>query len=84
MFAIVLLLSLAASTLAADPYAAPPPAYKPTPAYVPAPAYKPAYGKQPVYDDHPSPYTFEYGVHDEYSGANFASAENSDGKVTSG
>merc|ERR1712018_745339 len=52
---------------------APAPAYKPAPvpAYKPAPVYRPApaYGKAPTYDESPSPYTFEYGVNDEYSGA---------------
>ena len=27
------------------------------------------------------PYSYNYGVHDEYSGANFAANENSDTKV---
>merc|ERR1711862_54753 len=32
----------------------------------------------------PQPYSYQYGVHDEYSGANFAANENSDTKVVSG
>ena len=36
------------------------------------------------YDEHPKPYAFEYGVHDDYSGANFNQHEGSDGKVVSG
>ena len=41
----------------------------------PTPQY---YG--PVYhNDLPSPYTYQYGVHDDYSGAEFAAAEAADG-----
>jgi len=45
--------------------------HAPTPAYhAPAP---------PVYPDEVQPYSFEYGVHDDYTGANFNAGENSDG-----
>ena len=63
--------------------AGPPAPYHPAPApYHPAPA--PAYGKPPVYDETPKPYAFEYGVADDYSGANFKAAETADGKVVTG
>merc|ERR1712098_932875 len=44
-----------------------------------APAYKPV-----AYDETPKPYTFEYGVADDYSGANFNAHENADGKSVTG
>merc|ERR1712042_258495 len=56
----------------------PAPAYKPAP-YHPAPAYKPA-----PYDETPKPYAYEYGVADDYSGANFNAHENADGKAVAG
>ena len=40
----------------------------------------PGYGPE----EPPQPYSYQYGVHDEYSGANFAANENSDTKVVSG
>ena len=54
--------------------AVPPPPYHPAPLH-PAPAY----GKPPVYDETPKPYAFEYGVADDYSGANFKAAETAEG-----
>merc|ERR1712168_1412254 len=36
------------------------------------------------YAEPPKPYAFEYGVHDDYSGANFEQHENSDTKLVSG
>ena len=45
-------------------YGPAPPAYKPAPAYTPAPA---PYGK-PEEKLPPQPYTYEYGVKDEYTG----------------
>merc|ERR1712106_43970 len=39
-----------------------------------APAYH-----APVYHEEPHPYNYEYGVHDDYSGANFNAGENADG-----
>merc|ERR1712212_1237520 len=78
MFRYTLASALAAAALASNP--APAPVYHPAPApYHPAPAYKPA-----VYDETPKPYAFEYGVADDYSGANFAQSETADGKLTSG
>ena len=59
--------------------AVPPPPYHPAPLH-PAPAY----GKPPVYDETPKPYAFEYGVADDYSGANFKAAETADGKAVTG
>ena len=51
--------------------------HTPAPSYhTPAPAYHPP---APVYPDEPLPYSFEYGVHDDYTGANFNAGENSDG-----
>merc|ERR1719244_241137 len=32
----------------------------------------------------PQPYQYQYGVQDDYSGANFAASENSDAKVVTG
>ena len=87
VFALVIFCALVTCSYADDAYAPPPsPQYKPAPAYRPPPSYKPAptYGKADTYDESPSPYTFQYGVHDEYSGTNFAATENADGKVTSG
>merc|ERR1712168_1459239 len=36
------------------------------------------------YTEPPKPYAFEYGVHNDYSGANFEQHENSDTKLVSG
>ncbi|CAB4063346.1 unnamed protein product [Lepeophtheirus salmonis] len=62
---------------------APQPSYKPAPqpSYKPAPqpSYKPA-----PYDESPKPYSFQYGVNDDYSGAKFSAQEDSDAKVISG
>merc|ERR1719340_82107 len=33
----------------------------------------------PVYKETPHPYNYKYGVHDDYSGANFEAGESSDG-----
>merc|ERR1712106_1151908 len=52
-----------------------PPAYGPAPAYAPAPSYE---------KEVPQPYQYQYGVQDDYSGANFAASENSDAKVVTG
>merc|ERR1711944_47714 len=60
------------------PYHAPAPA----PYHAPAPAYHPA--KPVAYDETPKPYAFQYGVADDYSGANFKAAETADGKAVSG
>merc|ERR1712106_1070702 len=64
------------------PYHAPAPAYHtPAPTYhAPAVHAAPAYhAPEPVYKEEPSPYQYEYGVHDEYSGASFGAAETADG-----
>ncbi len=55
----------------------PPPAYKPV--SHPAPSYKPS-----PYEEVPRPYSYEYGVADEYSGTNFNAHEQADGKAVSG
>merc|ERR1712055_462067 len=65
------------------PYHPPAPVYH-APAPAPAPAYHapaPAYHAPapPVYPDEPQPYSFEYGVHDDYTGANFNAGETADG-----
>ena len=39
-----------------------------------APAYH-----APVYKETPHPYSYKYGVHDDYSGANFDAGETADG-----
>ena len=44
----------------------------------------PAYGPAPTYPEEPHPYTYQYGVQDDYSGSNFAAQENSDTKVVTG
>merc|ERR1719293_400948 len=44
----------------------------------PPPPYK------PVVQEPPQPYSYQYGVKDEYSGANFGASESSDTKVVSG
>ena len=48
----------------------------------------PSYGAPPSYapveKEEPHPYSYQYGVNDEYSGANFAANENSDTKVVKG
>ena len=52
---------------------------QPTPQY-----YGPVYHTPTVYEDVPSPYTYQYGVHDHYSGADFEASENRDGYKTQG
>ena len=59
--------------------AAPAPYHAPAPAYAPAPHHAPAYK-----DEAPKPYAFQYGVADDYSGANFNAQETADGKAVSG
>ena len=39
---------------------------------------------QPHYDESPKPYAYQYGVKDDYSGANFNAQEQADGKVVTG
>merc|ERR1712152_64276 len=88
----IVALSAVAAVAAADKAPAPAPSYgyKPAPApyHAPAPAPyhapAPAYGKAPKYDEAPKPYAFEYGVADDYSGANFKVAETADGKAVHG
>ena len=67
-------LVVAASADQAPAYGAPAPAYKPAPSYAPAPAYK----------EEAKPYSYTYGVADDYSGAKFSASENSDAKVVTG
>merc|ERR1711881_637125 len=43
-----------------------------------------SYHKPTHYDETPKPYTYEYGVHDDYSGAHFGQNEYSDGKEVKG
>ncbi|XP_050689237.1 cuticle protein 7-like [Eriocheir sinensis] len=43
-----------------------------------------SYGHPQTYKEDPIPYTFQYGVRDDYSGANFGQNEESDGSQTSG
>ena len=64
------------------PHPAPLP-YKAAPVPHPAP-YKPHPHPAPYKEEPARPYAFEYGVVDEYSGANFNAHETADGKVVSG
>ena len=75
-----------AAALVASAFAAHPAPYHPAPApYHPAPVYKAAPHHAPAaYDESPKPFAFEYGVADDYSGANFKAAETADGKAVSG
>ncbi|XP_066979021.1 cuticle protein 7-like [Macrobrachium rosenbergii] len=66
------------------PHALPdsPPIYS-VPEYVPEPYHPPP--PATYQEDEPKkPYAFDYGVKDDYSGANFNHAENSDGSSVSG
>ena len=71
MLSILLSLTLASSVLSDSP-----PSYGSPPSYAPAPTY--------VEKEEPHPYSYQYGVQDDYSGANFAANENSDTKVVTG
>ena len=45
----------------------------------------PSYGPAPSYEKEVAqPYQYQYGVQDDYSGANFAASENSDTNVVTG
>merc|ERR1739838_479822 len=46
--------------------------------------HPPQYGAPPPVKEEAKPYAYQYGVQDEYSGANFAANENSDAKVVTG
>ena len=81
MFRLTVVCALVACA-AAIPAGPPAPYHAPAPAPYHAPA--PAYGKAPHYDETPKPYAFEYGVADDYSGANFKAAETADGKAVHG
>ena len=78
MFSLAVGFAVLASCLADKPpaYGAPPPpvAYKPAPKYAP----------EPKYDESPKPYSYKYGVSDDYTGTNFAANEAADGKVVTG
>merc|ERR1711973_819778 len=64
---------------------APAPYHAPAPAPYHAPAPAPYHAPAPVhYDETPKPYAFEYGVADDYSGANFNAHEAADGKAVTG
>ena len=76
---IVLVLACVGCAFAAGPPYAPAPyhpaPYHPAPKpYHPAPAYKPA-PYHPIEKIPPKPFAYEYGVKDEYSGANFGQNE---------
>ena len=59
------------------------PAGPPAPYHAPAPYAPPPHA--PAYkDEAPKPYAFQYGVADDYSGANFNAQETADGKAVSG
>merc|ERR1712168_590970 len=72
---------VAAAAMADHPAPAPYHAPAPAPYHAPAPAYKPAPAH---YDETPKPYAFQYGVADDYSGANFNAQETADGKAVTG
>ncbi|XP_064093204.1 pro-resilin-like [Macrobrachium nipponense] len=74
---IVVVLSCVIMAVVGDrpPYGHPPPPYHPAPAY-----HHPA----PEYPDVPPKYTYNYGVADGYSGANFGHSEARDGYKTEG
>ena len=72
VFQISIILALVAA-VSCRPDGPPPPPYHPPP----PPAYKPAPYK-PVEKLPPQPFAYEYGVKDDYSGANFAKGESQD------
>ena len=83
--------AIIASAIAASAMAtAPAPIFHPAPVVVhPAPArvFHPApvvVAHPAPIDETPKPYSFNYGVADDYSGAKFAQTETADGKTTSG
>ena len=43
------------------------------------PPVHPVHHHTPVYKEAPHPYTYKYGVHDDYSGSNFDAGETGDG-----
>ena len=70
-------------------YATPAPFYDaaPTPAYTITPSHTLTSARAhtaPTYTDNDSAYSFNYGVADSYSGANFNHAESNNGRSTSG
>jgi len=81
MFRLTVVCALVACAAALP--AAPPAPYHPAPAPYHAPAPAP-YHAPAKYDEAPKPYAFEYGVADDYSGANFKAAETADGKAVHG
>jgi hypothetical protein len=58
-----------------DPYAPPPPAYRPPAPYNP-PSYKPSPYKEEKLP--PQPFAYQYGVRDDYTGADFDKKEEQD------
>ena len=81
MFRLTVVCALVACAAALP--AAPPAPYHPAPAPYHAPAPAP-YHAPAKYDEAPKPYAFQYGVKDDYSGANFNAQETADGKAVSG
>ena len=74
MFRVILASALVALAVAdRAPYAPAPAPYHPAPSY-----------HEPKYDEAPKPYSYQYGVADDYSGTNFNAQEQADGKVVSG
>merc|ERR1711894_1013 len=66
------------------PRSAPAPSHAPAPAPYHAPAPAPYHAPAHPVEYAPAPFAFSYGVADDYSKANFAASETSDGKITSG
>ncbi|XP_042892338.1 cuticle protein 8-like isoform X2 [Penaeus japonicus] len=65
-------------------YAPPPPAYAPAPYHAPEPTYHAPKHYKPEHPEVPAKYNYNYGVSDEYSGANFGHSESRDGYKTEG
>ena len=95
-FLVIASLVLAASASAAPDHPPPPPSYHvakpvypppPPPSYhVPKPTYHPKIPSyhEPKYEETKKPYSYAYGVQDEYAGTHFDAAEDSDGHVVTG
>ena len=84
MNAFVTLFALFGAAAAYPSAPAPAPYHAPAPAPYHAPAPAPYHAPAHPVEYAPAPFAFSYGVADDYSKANFAASETSDGKITSG